>query len=58
VLAEIAHGHIDFADVCFLIAAILFFIAGLLAAVRRPDPTSGALVPFGLTLTAIALLVL
>lgn len=51
-------GHIVLADWLYLFAAILFVIAGALAASKRPDPTNGALVPFGLTLLAVAFLVL
>lgn len=51
-------GYPEATDWFLLIAAVLFGIAGLLAALQRPDPTRGALVPFGLTLLAIALLVL
>ena len=51
-------GHVTLADWLFVIGASLFFIAGLLAAIERPDPTHGALVPFGLTLLAVGWLVL
>ena len=54
----ITSGHVVAADWLFLIAAILFLVAGILAAIQRPDPTHGALVPFGLTLAAVAFLVL
>ena len=51
-------GHAVLADWLMLFAFIFFVAAGLLAAVKRPDPTNGALVPVGLALTALALLVL
>jgi hypothetical protein len=51
-------GHVTLADWLFLIAAILFAIAGILAWTRRPDPTTGALVPIGLALIAVGWLVL
>jgi hypothetical protein len=54
----IASGHQLLSDWLLLIAAVLFVIAGILAWSGRPDPSRGALVPFGLTLTAVALLVL
>jgi hypothetical protein len=58
VLADISSGHADGAEWLFLIAAILFLIAGVLALFQRPDPTNGGLVPFGLMLVAVAWLVL
>ena len=57
-LADIAHGHVDLSDWLFLIAAVLFAVAGVYAALQRPEPTHGALIPFGLALVAVALLVL
>jgi hypothetical protein len=57
-LADISSGHADGAEWLFLIAAILFLVAGLLAMFKRPDPTSGALVPFGLMCVAVAWLIL
>jgi len=59
-------GNLNLADALFLIAAIVFFVAGLLPHFRR-RAVDGAvvrtdyavsLVPFGLCLVAIALLVL
>ena len=51
-------GHTTLSDWLLLIAVIVFAIAGLLAWTKRPDPTTGALVPIGLALTALAWLVL
>jgi hypothetical protein len=51
-------GHADVADWLWLFAAILFFIAGVLAWTQRPDPTRGALVPFGVTLVTVGWLIL
>jgi len=51
-------GHITLADWLLLIAVIVFVIHAVLAWTKRPDPTSGALLPAGLALTALALLVL
>jgi hypothetical protein len=50
-------GNLDLADVLLLIAVVLFAVAGVIAALARPDPARGSLVPFGLALTALALLV-
>ena len=50
-------GHHTLADWLWLIAAILFTIAALLAATGRPDPSRGALVPAGLALVAVGWLV-
>jgi hypothetical protein len=57
-LAAIATGHTDLADILFLIAAIIFALAGMITTTQRPDPSNGALIPAGLALLAIALLVL
>ena len=51
-------GHVAAADWLWLIAAIVFVIAAVLAWTKRPDPTTGALLPTGLALVALALLVL
>jgi hypothetical protein len=51
-------GHITLADWLFLLAAVVFVIATILAWTKRPDPTTGALIPLGLALTAVAWLVL
>jgi hypothetical protein len=58
IAAGIASGHVLLADWLFLIAAILLLAAALIAALQRPDPSHGALAPTGLTLIAIAWLVL
>jgi len=55
---QLLSGHTTLADLLWLIAVIVFVIAGLLAWTKRPDPTTGALVPIGLALTAFALMVL
>ena len=51
-------GHITLADWLWLIAAVAFVIAAVLAWTKRPDPTTGALIPIGLALTVIGWLVL
>ena len=61
-LADIASGEVDWADALFLIAAVLFFIAALVA-IPRPNPSRAAsyystLVGLGLTLVAVAWLLL
>jgi hypothetical protein len=58
VIADIISGHDLLAEWLFLIAAILFVLAGVLAWTGRPDPTRGALVPVGLALVAVGWLVL
>jgi hypothetical protein len=59
VLADaIAQGHTYLADWLFLIGAILFGLCALFAAIKKPDPTNGALLPAGLTAIAVAWLVL
>lgn len=57
-IADIATGHGALADWLFLAAAIVFVLAGLIAATQNPDKSHGSLVPAGLALVAIALLVL
>jgi len=59
-LADIAHGHVDLADVLFLIAAVLFAIVAILAAVKTTVDARvpAVLMPIGFTLLAVALLVL
>jgi len=49
-------GNFDVADILFLIAAIVFGIATFIAATR--STVEAALVPLGLTLVAVAWLVL
>jgi hypothetical protein len=51
-------GHVTLADWLFLLAAVVFVIAAVLAWTKRPDPTTGALVPIGLALVAVGWLVL
>jgi hypothetical protein len=62
-IADIAHGHVDGADVLFLIAAIIFGIAAILP--HTHHRTEGArldlgvsLIPAGLCLISIAWLIL
>lgn len=58
-LADIASGNLDAADVLFLIAAILFFVAVLAAlGVIQGTNVVAACVPAGLCLVAIAWLLL
>ena len=54
----IAQGHTYLADWLFLIAAVVFAVAAIFAAIQKPDPTHGALLPTGLVLVAVAWLVL
>ena len=51
-------GHVTVADWLLLIGAVLFVLAGIFAALQRPEPSHGALVPFALALVAVAWLVL
>ena len=56
-LADIAHDHIDAADVLLLIAVILFVVCAVVTWVEnRAVPT--ILASLGLAFTALALLVL
>ena len=55
---QLLSGHTTLADWLFLLAAVLFVIHAVLAWTKRPDPTTGALLPTGLALVALALLVL
>jgi len=57
-LADIASGNTGTADVLFLIAAILFALAALVAFLIHPDGWRSALTPAGLCLVAIGWLVL
>lgn len=59
-LADIANGHVDLADVLFLIAAIVFAVATIAGYVRQAVPRDWLpiLIPLGLTLVAVAWLVL
>jgi hypothetical protein len=54
----IASGHTTLADWLFLVAAVLFVLAGLISTTGTPDRSRGALVPAGLALVAVAWLVL
>jgi hypothetical protein len=56
-LADIAHGHVAFADVMFLVALVLFVVAAVVIVVRR-TAVETALIPFGLAAVALGLLVL
>ena len=58
VAGQILSGHILLADWAFLIALVLFAVAAVIAAIQRPDPSHGALIPAGLALIALAWLVL
>jgi hypothetical protein len=61
-LADIAHGNVGFADVCFLVGLVLFLVAALLL---HPRPSAGAypvtghsVACLGLAAVALGLLVL
>lgn len=54
----IADGHVYAADWLFLIAAVIFGLAAIIAGARLPDRTRGTLIPAGLCLVAIAWLLL
>ena len=56
-LSDIAHGHVDAADVLLLIAVILFVVCAVVTWLAdRAVPT--VLASLGLAFTALALLVL
>ena len=55
-LADIASGEVDLADILFLIAAILFGVSTVIRIMARS--VDAALVAAGLVATALALLVL
>ena len=55
-IATLIEGNTDAADICLLIAVILFTIATIIALTN--DTPLGALIPAGLTTTALGLLVL
>ena len=56
-LADIAHGHVDAADILLLIAVILFVVCAVVTWLAdRAVPT--VLASLGLAFTALALLVL
>ena len=54
--ATIIEGEVDFADVCLLIAVVLFVIAAVIPITQRAP--LGAILPAGLAFVALALLVL
>jgi hypothetical protein len=54
----LAQGHTYLADWLFLLAVVVFAVATLGAGLKWPDRTHGALVPLGLTLVALAWLLL
>jgi small-conductance mechanosensitive channel len=60
ILSEIASGHIDGADVCFLIAVILFALATILAYRPVPErpPFAAILAYAGATALALGFLLL
>ena len=59
-LADITHGHVDGADVFFLIATILAVFAGLAYGSRRADalPWAPVLLSFAVACAAFAWLLL
>lgn len=58
-LADIASGEVDTADVFFLVALILFLVAAILNFVRHPSSWLAVpIVDLGLAAVALALLVL
>jgi hypothetical protein len=58
--ADILHGHLLLADWLFLVAAVVFAVATVASYVRQNVPRDWlpCLVPLGLTLVAVAWLVL
>jgi hypothetical protein len=56
ILADIAHGQTNWADIFFLVAVILFAIGAVLAFITRTFYAT--LVAAGLAFTALALLLL
>ena len=57
-IADIAHGHVDAADVLFLIAAIVFVIDAVSPYVPTTATVKVRLVSVGLALVAVAWLLL
>jgi hypothetical protein len=57
-IADISSGTTGFADVCFLIALILFAIATVWRALRDSPPYDGVLIAAGLAAVALGWLVL
>jgi hypothetical protein len=54
----LAQGHTYLADWLFLLAVIAFGLATIIAGAKLVDRTRGVLVPLGLTLVALAWLLL
>ena len=57
-IADIAHGHVDGADLLFLIAAIVFIIAAIVEVVVKPVVLNMLLLFVGLACVALAWLIL
>ena len=59
-IAQIAEGHVDLADLLFLFAAIIFALLVLITLVARPvnGKLTAVLMPLGLTLFSVAWFVL
>jgi hypothetical protein len=57
-IADVASGHVDGADVLFLIAVILFIIAAVVEVAVKPVVLNMLLLFAGLACTALALLIL
>lgn len=58
-IADIAHGHTDGADICFLIAVIIFFVAAVVGTGKLTlGVLTGMLTPIGLALLALGWLIL
>jgi len=51
-------GNLDFADILFLVAAVVFAIAFVLRVLVRPIPLDSVMIAAGLTCLAIGWLVL
>lgn len=51
------HGNLNLADICYLIAVIVFFIVAFIRLTVQPRLLDGALVAIGLALVALGLLV-
>lgn len=52
------NGNFTFADIMFLVAAIVFVIQAVISWAGAPDRTKGVLIPIGLALLAVGWLVL
>jgi hypothetical protein len=57
-IADIAHGHADGADILFLVATILFIIAAIVEVVVKPVVLNMLLLFAGLACVALAWLLL